>query len=297
MLTPSTPHRRDTFWLLRQDKNKNTSHPTAKYKESRSTKYKAIPLPRMRFWRGWPLWQKLSFSLMCLLLLVVAYGVCVLLYNRRAIQKHTAAKRRSATTQDAESYRMLDEIDEIPFGARALERGVKVEGIWTPSQYSLRRPVMQEDKDSIDLVSQSNLANQPGETQRSFQTFVAAPILQIPDSRLLGTQRVNFDVSERAEYAHLAPSPPTWLHPPDINEPSKHQSSSEPPKGRRSRWWYIRSSWLNESSDGGEQKLTDDEQNRASAEARRRRLSKFIDDKFRLTPTEMFQLKKIPAAR
>ncbi|PKY07571.1 hypothetical protein P168DRAFT_279530 [Aspergillus campestris IBT 28561] len=270
----------------------------------------------MRFWRGWPLWQKLSFSdvpssmptsnnpSMALLigidmdkLLVVAYGVCVLLYNRRAIRRLTAAKRRSATTQDAESYPMLDEIDEIPFGARALERGVKVEGIWTPSQSSLRRPVMREDKDSVDPAPRRILVNQPGEVQRSFQTFVPAPILQMPDSRHLETQRVNFDVSERAGYAHPGLSPPTWLHPPDINEPSKHQTLSERAKGHRSRWWYIRSSWLNESSDGGEQKLTDDEQNRASAEARRRRLSKFIDDKFRATPTEMFQLKKMPAAK
>ena len=191
-------------------------------------------------------------------LLVVTYGFCVLLYNRRAIRKHTAAKRRSATTQDAESYQMMDEIDEIPFGARALERGIKVEGIWTPSQSSPRRPMTQENKDSIDLVPGIIPENQPGEMQRPFQTFVPAPILQLPNSRLLETQRVDFDVSERANYVHPAPSLPTWLHPPDINEPCKHQSSSEPLKSRRSRWWYIRSSWLNESSDGGEQRLTDD---------------------------------------
>ncbi|KAJ5926575.1 hypothetical protein N7516_008348 [Penicillium verrucosum] len=91
----------------------------------------------MAFWVDWELWEKLSVILAMLIALVLLYAFCVLGWNRWMISKYAAteAKEREA---EAEVYPMLHK-DDIPFGARALERGVEVEGIWvsdpnTPTQ-------------------------------------------------------------------------------------------------------------------------------------------------------------------
>ncbi|KAI2852991.1 hypothetical protein CBS147323_5396 [Aspergillus niger] len=89
----------------------------------------------MNFWIGWALWQKLSFALAGLLALVLVYSFIVLAYNRRKTMKYATAEAR----QKAEMQPMLAEPSDIPFGARALEKGIQVEGIWTPDCHSARQ--------------------------------------------------------------------------------------------------------------------------------------------------------------
>ncbi|KAL3261955.1 hypothetical protein ABHI18_003265 [Aspergillus niger] len=89
----------------------------------------------MNFWIGWALWQKLSFALAGLLALVLVYSFIVLAYNRRKTMKYATAEAR----QKAEMQPMLAEPSDIPFGARALEKGIQVEGIWTPDCRSARQ--------------------------------------------------------------------------------------------------------------------------------------------------------------
>ncbi|KGO78088.1 hypothetical protein PITC_041190 [Penicillium italicum] len=87
----------------------------------------------MAFWVDWELWEKLSVVLALLIVLVLLYAFCVLGWNRWMMSKlaETEAKERE---REAEVYPMLHK-DDIPFGARALERGVEVEGIWvSPTQ-------------------------------------------------------------------------------------------------------------------------------------------------------------------
>ncbi|KAJ5135878.1 uncharacterized protein N7515_005156 [Penicillium bovifimosum] len=77
----------------------------------------------MGFWVDWELWQKLS---------LVSRGVhlrfCVLGWNRWRLRKYAATEAEDREKQ-AELYPMLHQ-DDIPFGARALHRGIEVEGIW-----------------------------------------------------------------------------------------------------------------------------------------------------------------------
>ncbi|CAI7603873.1 unnamed protein product [Penicillium crustosum] len=85
----------------------------------------------MAFWVDWELWEKLSVAL------VLLYAFCVLGWNRWIISKYAATEAKERE-EEAEVYPMLHK-DDIPFGARALERGVEVEGIWisapnTPTQ-------------------------------------------------------------------------------------------------------------------------------------------------------------------
>ncbi|KAJ6145125.1 hypothetical protein N7470_009020 [Penicillium chermesinum] len=93
----------------------------------------------MAFWSSWQQWEKLS------LILVMLYAYCVLLYNNWRVRRYAVTEARQKEGE-AELYLILT-LDDVPFGARALKRGVHVEGIWvanfdspSPSP-SLRPPV------------------------------------------------------------------------------------------------------------------------------------------------------------
>ncbi|KAJ5827354.1 hypothetical protein N7447_004117 [Penicillium robsamsonii] len=82
----------------------------------------------MAFWVDWVLWEKLSVVLAMLIGLVLLYAFCVLGWNRWMMRKYAAAEAKEPE-EEPEMYLMLHN-DDIPFGARALERGIEVEGIW-----------------------------------------------------------------------------------------------------------------------------------------------------------------------
>ncbi|KAJ5482177.1 hypothetical protein N7475_000989 [Penicillium sp. IBT 31633x] len=91
----------------------------------------------MSFWVDWQLWEKLSVVLALLITLVLLYALCVLSWNRWKMHKYAATEAKERE-EEAELYPMLHK-DDIPFGARALDRGIEVEGIWisnpnTPTQ-------------------------------------------------------------------------------------------------------------------------------------------------------------------
>lgn len=56
------------------------------------------------------------------------YAFCALMYNRWMMRRYTAAEARQKEVE-AEIYPMLVR-DDVPFGIRALQQGVQVEGIW-----------------------------------------------------------------------------------------------------------------------------------------------------------------------
>jgi hypothetical protein len=59
---------------------------------------------------------------------VFIYASCVLAFNTWMTRRYADAESRQKD-QEAELYPMLLK-DDVPFGAKALERGVQVEGIW-----------------------------------------------------------------------------------------------------------------------------------------------------------------------
>ncbi len=63
--------------------------------------------------------------------LVFVYATCVLAFNTWKTRRYAAAEARQKL-EDAELYPMLSR-DDVPFGAKALQRGVQVEGIWVSS--------------------------------------------------------------------------------------------------------------------------------------------------------------------
>jgi hypothetical protein len=69
-----------------------------------------------------------DFGLTGLKFIVFIYAFAILCHNRWKLRRYSIAK--SATTDEKNEQGGCHEGCQIPFGARALESGVKVEGIW-----------------------------------------------------------------------------------------------------------------------------------------------------------------------
>ncbi|KAK2873932.1 hypothetical protein FQN49_001983 [Arthroderma sp. PD_2] len=82
----------------------------------------------MGFWTDWELWEQMCFVLGCLITLVLLYGTGVHIYNDWRIQKIVAAEALKRSCE--EETVGTKGLDLIPFGTRALESGIKIEGIW-----------------------------------------------------------------------------------------------------------------------------------------------------------------------
>lgn len=65
---------------------------------------------------------------MMIQVVVFVYATCVLVFNTWMTRQYADAESRQKH-EEAELYPMLSR-DDVPFGAKALERGVQVEGIW-----------------------------------------------------------------------------------------------------------------------------------------------------------------------
>ncbi|RAH42128.1 uncharacterized protein BO95DRAFT_371585 [Aspergillus brunneoviolaceus CBS 621.78] len=265
----------------------------------------------MRFWFGWALWEKLSFVLAGLLAIVLIYSFCVLAYNRRVTNKYAAAEERERTEQATEMQRILAETTEIPFGARALEKGIQVEGIWTPKEYSPRQSIiMPGDTPELPSPAQSQPSLvPPSGVQRPSRSYQLAPkhnllnprlSMKIPDIEL-GAEAM------RVFSTHSAPQP-------TIRANSEAETPVDPGKKRRSRGWFNpRNSWVRkpfesykrmsklEGMSRRDSKLCSDEDSahccsghhRTSSESFRRRISKLIDESIQTGSTETYQLRPI----
>ncbi|KAM5444120.1 hypothetical protein MferCBS31731_000637 [Microsporum ferrugineum] len=82
----------------------------------------------MGFWTGWELWEQMCFVLGGLIALVLLYGTGVHIYNSWRIKKIGAAEKLKKSRE--EETIGTKGLDLIPFGSRALESGIEIEGIW-----------------------------------------------------------------------------------------------------------------------------------------------------------------------
>ncbi|KND95156.1 hypothetical protein TOPH_00173 [Tolypocladium ophioglossoides CBS 100239] len=84
------------------------------------------------FFVGWELWQDMSFVLACAIVLVFAVGVAKLWWSNRKLRKYEIIEEERRARLAEMRHCGIDSLgtNEIPFGVRALESGVEVEGIW-----------------------------------------------------------------------------------------------------------------------------------------------------------------------
>lgn len=167
---------------------------------------------------------------------MLIYSFTALTYNRRKIKKRVAEEAQQRAEQEAEMGEVDSETNEIPFGARALEKGIEVEGIWTMKQHSLcKQPSTSEKSKSSGLASLLR--------HKSTATSNHKPHTEPIPQRTSGT--VNSQAESVLESIHIdtfrASRPPKleiWGH-----EETKSAHGHERPLSRG--WFASRSSWMN----------------------------------------------------
>ncbi|PWY81948.1 hypothetical protein BO70DRAFT_429476 [Aspergillus heteromorphus CBS 117.55] len=241
----------------------------------------------MQFWLGWPLWQKLSFVLACLLALVLLYSFGVLAYNRQAMKKYAAAEAR----QRAEMQPMLTETSEIPFGARALERGIQVEGIWTPECRSARQSVVLSGSEPASIISAPALVPSlsPSNIQGPERVYQPVSIPSIFEPH--GSSKVPDIEHGRPENTYVPRTSRSFQL--DSRGNNELDCLAVPDKRRSKGWFGARGSWVKKPFEGYKRRPALDGHRRTSSESFRRRISKLIDENIRTNPAEIYQLNAI----
>ncbi|KAK4547448.1 hypothetical protein LTR36_001104 [Oleoguttula mirabilis] len=86
---------------------------------------------------GWAIWQKLTFCLACAIVVTVLLGLIKLGHTHWRLRKYSAVaekeKKEQAMHRQMSQRRRptnTEKGDDIPFGVRALESGIEVEGVW-----------------------------------------------------------------------------------------------------------------------------------------------------------------------
>ncbi|PHH61071.1 hypothetical protein CDD82_2188 [Ophiocordyceps australis] len=84
------------------------------------------------FFTSWQSWQDMTFVLGCCIVLVFAVGVLKLWWCNRQLRKHEVIEEERRARLAEMRCCGISAIgpNDIPFGVRALESGVEVEGIW-----------------------------------------------------------------------------------------------------------------------------------------------------------------------
>ncbi|KAI9713990.1 MAG: hypothetical protein M1820_000720 [Bogoriella megaspora] len=85
------------------------------------------------FWASWVLWERMCFVLACGIILALFLGSMKLAYSHWRIRKYTrvaSQQRLKVSARDERPQIIRIDDNDIPFGIRALERGVEVEGVY-----------------------------------------------------------------------------------------------------------------------------------------------------------------------
>ncbi|KAF2182149.1 hypothetical protein K469DRAFT_245556 [Zopfia rhizophila CBS 207.26] len=84
-----------------------------------------------KFFTGWDLWQQMTFVLACGIVATVLVGLCKLRYDHYRIRKYSKVEKgKKAATPEMLEAQPEEVKDDIPFGIRAIESGIEVDGVW-----------------------------------------------------------------------------------------------------------------------------------------------------------------------
>jgi hypothetical protein len=88
------------------------------------------------FFNSWALWQKMTFVLACGIVGTIFLGLLKLWYDRNRIRKYSKVDKgkRVQTPEMLEAQPVTavtqETKDEIPFGIRAIQSGIEIDGVW-----------------------------------------------------------------------------------------------------------------------------------------------------------------------
>ncbi|KAI4124934.1 MAG: hypothetical protein LQ338_004558 [Usnochroma carphineum] len=133
------------------------------------------------FWNSWQLWEKMCF------VTVIFGGLIKLAHTHWKLRKYTAlaktkAAQKEEAIQRAPSAARRKKDNEIPFGVRAIESGIEVDGVWisrsnTPANSTPGSPHLSVNKEPI---AQSPAAAQPPRTFDRASTVSNMSRLEMP---------------------------------------------------------------------------------------------------------------------
>ncbi|KAF1826454.1 uncharacterized protein K489DRAFT_116334 [Dissoconium aciculare CBS 342.82] len=111
------------------------------------------------FFTSWATWEKLVFILACAIVVTILLGCVKLVYVHWQLRKHTKAVElgddeqviRRQMSQRRRAQRIKN---EVPFGIRAIEEGIEVEGVWI-SRTNTPEPLSRESS-GASLIPKSN---------------------------------------------------------------------------------------------------------------------------------------------
>lgn len=89
-------------------------------------------MAEITFFVSWALWQQMTFVLGCLIALVFVAGLIKLWFKNRLLKKHTVLdeEKRARQQEMRNSGLPVGRKVDIPFGVRAIQSGIQVDGIW-----------------------------------------------------------------------------------------------------------------------------------------------------------------------
>lgn len=258
--------------------------------------------------------------------IVLIYAFCVLTYNRRMTRKHAAAEAYQRIERGTELRPVSTGGSDIPFGARALEKGVQVDGIWistsnTSSPAQLATPnASRPTTPVVKQVPKTSAADTASDVQSRWHTEQSALHAPGRDSRrtvasskqeIADTSKSNSGDSDRLPENQLIHS--------DIVTPQESENSVGSDRRSSRGFFGPHSSWLTKSPDKSVRKSVADgelieandmaavlfqdanisslalgHRRGQSSEDFRRRISRLIEESIQTRPKEEFQLKPLP---
>ncbi|CAP64967.1 uncharacterized protein PODANS_1_13580 [Podospora anserina S mat+] len=119
------------------------------------------------FFVSWELWQQMTFILAMGIVAVFCAGLMKLWWNNRLVKKQELLdeEKRLRVEEMRRSGLGMKRTNDIPFGVRAIQGGVEVDGIW------ISRPASQDDPATAKLVSSNSTA--------SSQSSALPPVSQV----------------------------------------------------------------------------------------------------------------------
>ncbi|KAL2134326.1 hypothetical protein VTI74DRAFT_455 [Chaetomium olivicolor] len=119
------------------------------------------------FFVSWELWQQMTFVLAMAIVGVFCAGLGKLWWNNRLMKKQEVLdeERRARVEEMRKTGLPIKRANNIPFGVRAIQSGVEVDGIW------ISRPASLNDAPGAKLVSATTLASKDSDSQKNGRKY------------------------------------------------------------------------------------------------------------------------------
>ncbi|KAK5655023.1 hypothetical protein OQA88_6782 [Cercophora sp. LCS_1] len=165
-----------------------------------------------RFFITWQLWQQMTFVLAMGIVAVFLAGLVKLWWNTRLMKKQAILdeEKKARLEEMRRTGLPLKRGNEIPFGIRAIQSGVQVQGIW------ISRPVSPTETASAKLAPSVTMINLDPEKATEYSDGPKPGALamcredqQTPDRTPLGGLGDGHPVESRVPYLVAKPSRPS----------------------------------------------------------------------------------------